>query len=287
MRVRLFAGLSLAAALLAAFAALQALPLQAQTTPVTLVSNAHLSPSAFPNELRSAQKFTTGTETDGYVISEVGIHVRTGGGGRRTTVTIRENNSSNRPGDLVDTLTNPLTFTNNDVNTFTAAPNLTLMANTDYWVSVNEGTYSINTSQVRFDTVQNDAQTGQAGWEIGNNRLWRTTATGTWDTGGPSLMIEVRGTVRIVSSDATLSGLSLEDASNGSAIALSPGFSSGHLDYSASVGFPVSQVTVIPTKNDVGASIRYLNDNDEELGDGDRFQLSTWRRARSTSSRLR
>ena len=273
MRVRLFAGLSLAAALLAAFAALQALPLQAQSTTVALVSNTHLSPSAFPAELRGAQKFTTGTETDGYVISEVGIHVRTGGGGRTTTVTIRENNSSNQPGDLVDTLTNPLTFTNNDVNTFTAAPNLTLMANTDYWVSVNEGTYSINTSQVSFDTVQNDAQTGQAGWEIGNNRLWRTTATGTWNAGGPSLMIEVRGTVRIVSSDATLSGLSLEDASNGSAIALSPGFSSGHLDYSASVGFPVSQVTVIPTKNDVGASIRYLNDNDEELGDGDRFQL--------------
>ena len=121
----MFAGLSLAAALLAAFAALQALPLQAQSTTVTLVSNTHLSPSAFPATLRGAQKFTTGTETDGYVISEVGIRIRDGGGARTTTVTIRENNSSNRPGDLVDTLTNPLTFTNNDVNTFTAAPNLT------------------------------------------------------------------------------------------------------------------------------------------------------------------
>ena len=75
------------------------------------------------------------------------------------------------------------------------------------------------------------------------------------------------------SQDATLSDLSLEDASNGSAITLSPGFSSGHLVYSASVGFPVSQVTVIPTKNHAGASIRYLNDINEELGDGDRFQL--------------
>ena len=75
------------------------------------------------------------------------------------------------------------------------------------------------------------------------------------------------------STDATLSDLSLEDASNGSDITLSPGFSSGHLDYSASVGFPVSQVTVIPTTNHVQASIRYLNDIDEELGDGDRFQL--------------
>ena len=75
------------------------------------------------------------------------------------------------------------------------------------------------------------------------------------------------------STDATLSDLELEDASNGSAITLSPGFSSGHLVYSASVGFPVSRVTVIPTTNHAGASIRYLNDIDEELGDGDRFQL--------------
>ena len=75
------------------------------------------------------------------------------------------------------------------------------------------------------------------------------------------------------STDATLSDLELENASNGSAITLSPGFSSGHLVYSASVGFPVSRVTVIPTTNHAGASIRYLNDIDEELGDGDRFQL--------------
>ena len=73
--------------------------------------------------------------------------------------------------------------------------------------------------------------------------------------------------------DATLSDLSLEDASNGSAITLDPGFSAGHLDYAASVGFPVSRVTVIPTKNDAGASIRYLNDINEELGVGDSFLI--------------
>ena len=75
------------------------------------------------------------------------------------------------------------------------------------------------------------------------------------------------------STDATLSDLELENSSNGSAIALSPGFSAGQPDYSASVEFPVSRVTVIPTKNHAGASIRYLNVGDEELGDGDRFQL--------------
>ena len=78
--------------------------------------------------------------------------------------------------------------------------------------------------------------------------------------------------LRTASTDATLSGLSLVNDS-GSSVALSPGFSSGHLVYSASVGFPVSQVTVMPTTNHAQASIRYLNDIDEELGDGDRFQL--------------
>ena len=75
------------------------------------------------------------------------------------------------------------------------------------------------------------------------------------------------------STDATLSDLELQNASNGSDIALTPGFTSGHLAYSASVGFPVSRVTVIPTRNDAGASIRYLNASNEKLGDGDRFQF--------------
>ena len=87
------------------------------------------------------------------------------------------------------------------------------------------------------------------------------------------MRMAVSGTVRTASTDATLSDLALEDASNGDAIALDPGFAPDHFDYAASVRFEVSRVTVIPTKNDAGASIRYLNDIDEELGVGDRFQL--------------
>ena len=253
-----------------AFAALLTLPLQAQPTTVTLVSNTHLSPSAFPTTLRGAQKFTTGTETDGYVISEVGIHVRAGGGGRTTTVTIRENSSSDRPGDLVDTLTNPLTFTNNDVNTFTAPPNLTLMANTDYWVSVNEGTHNLGTNQLNFDTVQNDAQTGQAGWEIDNNRAYRTTASGTWTVAGPSLMIEIRGTTGgfTASTDATLSDLALEDGS-ANEITLTPPFVTGTKSYTALVANSVSSITLTPTVNDANATVEYLDASDASITDTD------------------
>ena len=80
---------------------------------------------------------------------------------------------------------------------------------------------------------------------------------------GPSLVIQtspilfalIRGTVPTASTDATLSGLELEDASNGSAIALDPAFAPDHFDYAASVRFAVSRITVTPTKNDPTARI--------------------------------
>ena len=267
-RIRSIITATLTVVILAAFAALQALPLQAQATTVTLVSNTHLDPSRFPTPHKGAQMFTTGTETDGYVISEVAIRVRNGGGGKTTTVTIRENNSNNKPGDLVDTLTNPLTFTNNDVNTFTAPPNLTLMANTGYWVSVNEGTHTNENNQVIFDTAVDNAQTGQAGWEIGDRRLWRNYEHSNWDSTDQSIMIEVRGTVRIVSSDATLSGLSLVNDS-GSSVALTPDFPSGEFEYEASVESSVSRITVTTTTNNSKATLDYLDGDGNALTDAD------------------
>ena len=71
----------------------------------------------------------------------------------------------------------------------------------------------------------------------------------------------------LASPETTLSALVLEDAINGSAITLDPGFAPDHFEYAASVGFPVSQLTVIPTKNDAGASIKYLSELDGELDD--------------------
>ena len=80
----------------------------------------------------------------------------------------------------------------------------------------------------------------------------------------------VSGTVRPLSTDATLSDLALEDASNGSAITLDPAFAPDHADYAASVRFAVSQVTVTSTKNDPNATIFPLQDGDNnELSDAD------------------
>ena len=69
--------------------------------------------------------------------------------------------------------------------------------------------------------------------------------------------------VTVVSTDATLSNLSLSDGT------LTPAFASGTTSYTASVGNAVSQITVTPTKSDTDASVEYLDGSDATITDAD------------------
>ena len=60
-----------------AFAALVALPLQAQAqTVITLVSNTGQASSGSPARSDRAQGFTTGSNADGYTLSSIGHRLR-------------------------------------------------------------------------------------------------------------------------------------------------------------------------------------------------------------------
>ena len=156
---------------------------------ISLVSNTHLSATA-SNNLFEAQSFETGANAGGYTVSEVDI--RFGDvSGTSTSVKIRENNADNQPGDLVATLTNPGTLTSDSLNTFTAQPVITLDASTTYWLTVNEG-ISSNRTRV-FYNDEND-QTGEAGWSIGDGHLTRTTEMQAWVTFDSSLLMAIKGT---------------------------------------------------------------------------------------------
>ena len=267
-RVRLLGALSLAALLLATFAALPALPLRAQSVvEVNLVSNLD-TPTGGKGLTRLAQRFTSGPGSSNHAISAVDLAIGTTGSSDGFRLELRENNANNRPGILVATLQHPPTFTPNSINRFTAPVGTSLTPDTDYWLEVNRAVSSLNRN-IQYETTTADSQTGEPAWLISDGSLIQSS--GNWISTISSLRMAILQ-LRTASTDATLSGLSLVNDS-GSSVALSPGFSSGHLVYSASVGFPVSQVTVMPTTNHAQASIRYLNDIDEELGDGDRFQL--------------
>ena len=266
----MLAGLGLAVALLATFAALLAPPLQAQTATVTFVSNTTEPRSTAVVFTYVAQSFETGGEGLGYTISE--IQIRLGSvASTRLTVKIREDDAG-EPGDEVATLIAPMTFVSNENHTFTAPPGTSLNLNQTYWLTMGEGMPRADIAQMRL--TGSDGETAETGWSIGDDFIFRNSAGGSWTTLADSLMISIHGSVeRPQSNDTTLSDLALEDASSGDAITLNPGFAPDHFNYAASVRFTVSQVTVTRTKNDPNARIFPLRDGDDnELSDADTSQ---------------
>ena len=77
----------------------------------------------------------------------------------------------------------------------------------------------------------------------------------------------------VASTDATLSGLAIEDASDDSAIALTPSkFAATTTSYTASVARGVGEITVKPTVNESNATFVFLDGSDSELTDADTSQ---------------
>ncbi len=183
-----------AAAALAALAALLPLTAQAQTV-TSLVSNTGEFHTGGGSGIY-AQSFTTGANSDGYTLSEIQLYITRIDTGDTTTVTLRANTvtgTSNVPGDEVAALTNPASLTLNALNSFTAPPGTTLGPDTTYWVTVNENTASAN--RLSFSVTSRDGQSGESGFTIGNDRLWKDKAGDAWSTGSDALRIDVRGTV--------------------------------------------------------------------------------------------
>ena len=105
----------------------------APTTETTFISNTGQTTITSPITLR-ATAFTTGAGT--YTLSSVAILVF---GQNSTTTPLVQiyTDTSNNPGTLVATMTNPATLAGNAVNIFTAPANTTLAANTTYWVTTS------------------------------------------------------------------------------------------------------------------------------------------------------
>ena len=177
-----------------------------------LVSNTHLSTSLNTNSFL-AQSFETGANPGGYTVSEVDIRFGETSA-RSTSVKIRKNNADNQPGDLVATLTNPGTLTENSLNTFTAQDVITLDARTTYWISMGEG-ISLSTNRAAVQADAGNDQTGETGWSIGDDRLFRNNETNDWSTSTSSLLIAIKGTAIPTISLVSNTHLNGTESSNG------------------------------------------------------------------------
>ena len=216
-----------------------------------------------------AQSFVTGANPGGYTISEVQVGL-SNVTGKSTSVRIRENNNSDEPGALVATLTNPASLTADSLNTFTALGGTPLAPSRTYWITFNEG---ISSNRANVAITNSNEETSEPGWSIGNGLITRVTEGIDWSTSSSSLMIAIKGTTGgyTASTDATLSGLALEDG-DGNAIPLA--FASDDYEYEVSVVNGIDAVKLTATKNDSNAMVVITDDDDPNSPDEAELSLN-------------
>ena len=227
--------------------------------PTTLVSNTHLSTSLNTNSFL-AQSFETGANLGGYTVSEVDIRLGETSA-RSTSVKIRKNNADNQPGDLVATLNNPGTLTENSLNTFTAQDVITLDARTTYWISMGEG-IPLSTNRAAVQADAGNDQTGETGWSIGDDRLWRTNELVSWSTSTSSLLMTIKGTA--IPTISLVSNTHLSASSFTSSDFTVQSFATG----ANADGYTVSEVDIrFGETSGASTSVKIREDNDGEPGD--------------------
>ena len=219
-----------------------------------------------------ATQFTTGSEADGYLISEVWLEFFVSSGtGTIPRVSIYSD-STGQPGSSLKVLTNPATIPTTSTELGFGADDYKLDPSTPYWIVVEwvSGRGLMCVSYTRTYTAED---TGTAvGWSIGDNGsilsggTW--SASGTWSTVTPGTkipLIAVRGTVAPpVTDDATLSALALFD-SNSDGVTLSPAFAAAVTSYTAAVANAHADGELEATPNDSNATVEFLDENDATI----------------------
>ena len=223
-------------------------------------------------ERQIATQFTTGGNPSGYTVSKVRLPISVPTAGVTPVVSIYSDVSGD-PGASIKTLINPASIT---VSTSTApevefdAEDYKLNPSTTYWILV-ENPHTSERVHVSLTLTAGDSEDagGAPGWSIGNVSKTRPTGGALSDVSGSRVMrIAIKGALVTGASDATLSALALQDASN-NAITIDPTFASDVEDYTATVANAVSQIKVEPTKNDTNATLQYLDSADTVLTDAD------------------
>ena len=218
-----------------------------------------------------AQSFTTGANATGYTLSS--IELKLDSSNSTATPAVKLYSGSANGTAEATTFTGPamLDAASSKNYAFTPTSTVTLLGSTTYWV-VAEATTDVrwNVTGVSEDTI-----TPATGWIVADNYEFRAAAlsTGSFtrNTDQFVLQIRVNGTLGgvVLSNDATLSALALENASDDSAIIISPVFASGTTSYTASVDNDVDEITINPTVNESHATFEYLDSSDTAITDAD------------------
>ena len=163
----------------------------AQTETTKYVSNIGQSQGGrFNGRGTFGQPFTTGTDTNGYIVTRVDI-VSRDSAGDSFTLSVCSTNASGHPTDDCTALTSPDSFAAGTL-TFTApaAPEINLLPDTTYAIFK-----AASSDSVWFGTTRNGGEDddGSEDWSIGNDYVYQS-GSATWFTlSGTALRIAIYG----------------------------------------------------------------------------------------------
>ena len=184
-------GVALACAALALLGLLaHPAPAAAQTV-TTFISNTGQT-TTFTSPSVQAVAFTTGTGT--YDLSSVGIYLGPQTGDITRSVEIYGDSGGNPGTTPVAFLTNPDSFADNAVHTFTPSIPITLSASTTYWV-VTRNLAAADGQGFRVGLTNKTLDTGTAvGWSLGDALSKDDIDDDLWTASNRPLRFEIRGT---------------------------------------------------------------------------------------------
>ena len=245
----------------------------AMSSAAVLISNIAQLPGT-PSSRTRATSFTTGDNNAGYLLSSVDIYTGVPSSSVTPRVEIYENSAANRPGTLLVTLTGPGTIAagnTDDSHTFNDTSDTMLEGNSRrYWLVVTNDSEDSGTGFTVKTAANATVDSGLPGWYIETTYAKADIRTSAWVESLFRTIFAIKGTVVsgiTTSSDATLSALALEDASDDSAITLSPTFAPATTSYAASVVNGVDEITIKPTVNESSATVAYLDGSDAAIAD--------------------
>ena len=285
---------ALAAAALLALTGALFLPATAEAqTATTLVSNTGQLTDVLDNKRAVSQRFTTGSNEEGYTLT--GVDVVSASSTGFTAQVCGVDSDTLKPTSTCTDLTAPGTF---------AVGTMSFIAPTDTPLLTKSTTYAVVVTAHATNTA--DAAAGEtytgvaqgwglagtngedadpaAGWSLSDtgHAVRQNGTIGSWKLESRELRIAIKGSAGggtpLPSTDATLSALSLGTDLRGDkrpgGVVFDQPFASGTTAYTATVGNAENDVQVLATASDADATIEYLDASDTALSDPNDVDLS-------------
>ena len=266
-------------ALLLVFAPPLMLPLHAQAqTTIQLVSNieeshvGNLFVGEVSGEQRAfAQKFTTGTSGEGYILRAVRLPATAILLTVEPRISIYDE-ANGRPGQIVHELSNPNSLGGSAAKRFGAESDAKLERETNYYVVVEAVATGGGTPTDNYNMGSTNSRTQTSAestsWTIGDRRHDNINAGGWIEAPAASAVIRMRidGYAR---PDTTLGELSITDANGAYAVAVDPVFAQDSVQYTAQAANGVETLTVVARANNAQATVEFLDTDNNPIADAD------------------